>query len=594
MRNTSRLFDVAITGPKSLSWQVWILATAVPSLFQVLLGSYGEVLTGLFAVVSAVAIAGILILPLGKFVLPHVVHLPARRLLILGTYIATSAILALAVTLILAPRQFADPFPVDQLVAGAVFYTWFFILASLVTNDTSEFRAKLKTLSSIRAQLQNVAEWREVTLENDLEREVAKVRQQLTTAQAKIKLAVATNESTPGLSDSIVQPLLRELDNWVLNLPDAVDVQPEKLAGRRSLSQVFRQAMLPQPAILAPSSLFIASTWVVTGITMHSFIVTLLAPILAGSVLFASLWIYLTCTQQWPSRAAIATRSLLSLLSWFVAGVLAGILPLLIADIPLPALISMGIQTSLVIAVFSFALAYREVGMSVRENIVAQNTALEKELAISGSIVRTFRERAGHYIHGEIQSVLVSAERKLSTHSNESIHNLEVIMAKIGEALDALEQNLLFKKSQSDPMQIIQDLKAMWRGSLEIHESWSARARERVMSNEISQSVLSELLIEIITNASKHEMASQITIDFDIDQDDCLQITATSRGANTENLRLSKEVSRRPSSQLTIGRGMELMNEVCLDWSIVRSNRETVFKAALPIVRQVVSGGLQR
>lgn len=579
MRQSQTLAGLGFSGPQAFSWRLWLIATVGPQLLLFVFGNYVDIQAVLLALVSAVIVSAPFILWLGPLALRYAHGSQSRAWLILSIYIAASCAIATTIGAVLLREP-----DLPTLVSGAIFHTWFFLLVSEVLNDRVEFIHHMHRLETVRAQLNQVITWRETNLISAKKTEIARIGKQLDIARDRIAAALETGEGVQGLNNEVIRSLLVEM-NQESTLFSAQSADPLAVtAHRRTLKRVLTRALSPQTDIAIPSAAFFATTWVVTGLSMSSWQVSILAPLVGG----AMLWIVLTFLSRIRQRLAGNAPRILTLVitavQWFIASALAGIAPVLVAKLPLATLIPIGVQTTFIIFVIAVTVAYRDLGIELSADIAAENEQLERELVENNTVLRALRARLRRFVHGDLQNVLVAAERKLPTLAATQSSYDQSIADSITRALEGLEEFIATEATAPTPQDTIRDLRMMWQGTLAIEFFETDHATQRIEQNNVTSSVVSEVLMEIVTNTAKHDQATRATIQIDLAENDILLLTMTSHGMTSEPLVVAGRHGRPAGPSAQGGQGSRLFDEVCLSWSLTHSDGRTTFTASIPLI----------
>lgn len=570
------------------SWKIATISTVIPTLLQILFGLTNNLIPLMVAMAASVLIANALFhgLRLAQKYLTQLRKI--RTVPIFFTYGFVGFSVSTSTSYILGSSH-AGPSPSVQLViAGAIFYTWYFSIVSIFISGQAEYLDKYDLLSTTQTQIEHARKWRSENLNFDAAKVVGEIRNQIQLVQRRL---VDSSTSKRNHIDQLISVLLQEIDGWDIGISTQSDRPTNQTTKRRKLRDVIKIALSTKARVEIPSSLFIATTWIVTGLTMTDWRVATLAPIAAGFVLYWGLVVVRRATNVFhTSRHSRSSKTLL-LVIWFLCGVAAGILPVMLSRLPFGVLVPIGIQTTIIVALFAILLGYRIHGETLNEKLTLDIKRLEHEHIANAIAIRTLRDRIRHFIHGELQTALVSSQR-----SSQANHDTETeFEVDLNNALALLEKAYVSGEVLT-PRKTLQDLVEIWGETIEISANWSEDLDGVLASSEISSTILSELLVEIVTNFAKHDRATRIMIYFQCDTSSILRIEAKADGFEStfqrvNPKRLSKGDKSSNSSRAS-GRGTELFSEVCLDWSIFRSTKETRTTLLMPILLNGSNDGI--
>lgn len=353
---------------------------------------------------------------------------------------------------------------------------------------------------------------------------------------------------------------------------------------RRTFVHVFHKAMQPEPALSIPAAAFIATTWLVTGLGMESWFVAVVTPIVSG----IALWLALTVIPRVLKPQLLPAPRFLSVIAtiimWLAASVLSGLAPIFISGIPTTALLAIGIQTTLIILVIAVILAYRNQGLDISASLAAENEKMEREVVANVTVLRDLRERLRRFVHGDLQSVFVSIERKLAS-SVTGATEATSINDELARALTSLETLILDTTAPPSPEDVISDMQKIWRGSIEITFASSDRAQDLLAFSPVTQSVVSELIIEAITNTAKHDEATSVSVQLDATLNDEIEFSTCSLGVLTNSATALGGRETSPDKRSGRGHGQRLFDEVCLQWKLESHDGTTTFEATIPVVQ---------
>lgn len=584
MKQNLPFSGLGFAGELALNWRVWLLAILPPQILLSAFGNFGSVQLGLIATVIAMAASAPFFLWLGPRALSPMTTARQRSWGVIAVYLVTSIVTSLAVQLVVGALSERPGLSLASVTSGAIFYAWFLLLVGEVINDRFEFLGSLQRLEAARAQLEQVATWRQTNLKSARETEIGRISNQLDHARDQIAASITNRHSSRGLSDEVIRTLLREIDAASLDLTSYSAEPPATPKPRRTFVQVFHKAMQPEPALSIPAAVFIATTWLVTGLSMESWLVALVTPVVAGFALWLALAVVSRVIQPLLRRAPHFLGAIATIFLWLIASVLSGLAPILISGIPATALLAIGVQTTLIILVIAVTLAYRNQGLDISASLAAENEKMEREVVANSTVLRDLRERLRRFVHGDLQSVFVSIERKLTSNATSAIEATS-INDELARALTSLETLIVDTAAPPSPADVISDMQKIWRGSIDITYSPSTRAQNLLTDSPVTQSVVSELIIEAITNTAKHDEATSISVMMDATVNDEIVISTTSRGTLKNSVTAAGGRETRADKRPGRGHGRRLFDDVCLQWKLTSHNGTTTFEAAIPVVQ---------
>lgn len=573
------LARLGFSGNRALTWPIWLIASVGPQLLLLLFGNYPNIIVGLIALTLAAGFSAPFLLWLGPLVLRHTRSWASRAGVVLVIYIVASVANSIAINFAVT-----GGLHISSVLSGAIFQTWFFLLISEVVNDRLEFIQVIHQLETVRAQLDQVIAWREKNLVSAKKTEIARIGAQLEAVRTRIIAALDTGESVQGLNNDVIGVLLKEMEQAaaVSSTPHAAPPIPN--SRRRTLTQVLSRALSAQPGVAVPAAAFFATTWVVTGLSMSSWLVSIITPVLGGGILFGLLYLFTKLSQRITGRNAQAVTFLFILTQWLFSAVIAGIIPVLLSGIPLTALIAIGVQTTLIIFIIAVIVAYRDLGSEKSIALAQENNHLERQLIENSTALRLLRDRLRRFVHGDLQNVLVAVERKLSRQSGMKAEGEHSILDDMSRALDGLDEFISTESQAPSPLETITDLRSMWQGMLTIDFDMSEMAAYVVSQNNVTKTVISEILMEIVTNTAKHDIATSATISLDVEKADLLRLEMHSDGTSSTALAISGGHTARFSVRRYAGHGSRLLDEVCLSWTLTSRDGHTTLTATIPII----------
>lgn len=581
MDNSQDLNPSGLASSYALSWKVWLFGSSVPLLVLSLFGNFGSVLNAFIATLAAVAVSAPVFLFSGIFLLPRVRSKTRRVAVVVSSLVATSALISVSITLLMATVLDSISPNINQVVPGIIFHTWFYILTAFLVSDRDEYVKRFHRLSVIRAQLEHFSQWSAIHFSQSRKDDLALVAQQISQAQNRIASSTISVEPLRGMNNDIIGSLLNEISSEQPKPELVLPQLKEPRASKRTLRVVFKQATTVTRFSAFPASVFIASTWVATGLSMENWTVTFWASVASSLSLYFILRV-LSGVFSLKSTSYANFSVFLTLLSWFVSGFVAALAPVAISGLDPRTMVAITLQTFLVIAVISVIISYRQLGTEITTEIERENERFDRILVTQTMSFHQFREKLRSLIHGKLQTALIATERKLLSSSSITWVEAEQASAELELALNEVAQNINGNFRETNPWQSIEELQAIWGDALNISSKWESSATDAIQSSLVTRNILSEIVIEAVTNTAKHDLAHRVELRFMLIDDLTLQFSALSSGPIQESANYSRSASLDGSRNL--GNGHRLFNEVCMNWTLVRGHGETLFTADIPVI----------
>lgn len=581
--------ELGYSGDQAFTWRIWLIASGAPQLLLLAFGNYPEFNTGLLAFVVATSCSAPFILWLGPVVIRRAHSRVSRTWTVLCIYFLASSAIAVTISSVIVGR-------IDALnvASGVIFHTWFFLLVSELVNDRVEFIQQMSRLETVRTQLEQVQQWREKNLISAKKTEVARISAQLELTRERISAALETGASVQGLNNEVIRGLLVGMDEEFSH-PSPLKSDPTAPTQRsRTFKRVLIRALSPQTFVAPASAAFFATTWLVTGLSMSSWLVSVLAPVLGGAVLFVAVSLFRKLNFRLVIIAPRAVTMVLVIVLWLISSVIAGIGPVFVAGLPMETLIPIGLQTTLIMFVIAVVIAYRDLGVELSNTAAYENEQLERELVKNNTVFRDLRERLRRFVHGDLQNIIVAAERKLNSRSATQPQNELSLLDSITNALNGFEEFINSETEIPTPKDTVRDLRTMWQGILSIEYVEAEQATRLIAQNYVTSTVVSELLMEMVTNTAKHDRATHAHIEITLGISELLEVKMSSQGATSASFEIHGGHSRRSVDLTSGGQGSRLFNDVCLTWSLSHIDGDTTFTAIVPLISHLHQGSLVR
>lgn len=204
----------------------------------------------------------------------------------------------------------------------------------------------------------------------------------------------------------------------------------------------------------------------------------------------------------------------------------------------------------------------------IEKQIAGDLHAIAKENSLFAQRLWVFRKRWLLILHGNVQSSLTAALTRLESAEKVDAVLLELVMQDLRRAELAVESNL------TEPVNLangILELKAVWQGICDVRVNISERAKRALEQRDDSAFCVNEILKEAVSNAVRHGDANEAVVTVDRVTDDILHIEVANNGT----------VPAKSSENRGIG--SDLLNEVCLSWSLETENKLVRLAAELPV-----------
>lgn len=588
---THSVGQAGFAGAQALTWPVWLWGVVLPQLFLSLLGNFGAPIVSITASACVLVTSAVALLLVATRVVPRSATGRQRQLWLTGVFLVTGMVMSTTSNAVFIAFGMTERFQAEQIISGAIGYTWFFVLVSAIINDRHSFARSIRRLTVLRAQLEWARAWPESALESVKSAEVQHISDRLEAARRAVLDASANHNQVAGMSDDLIDELLAEIDAIEIDVDEHQFELVTPLLKRRSFARVFGAASRHGTAVAFSAALFLSTVWILTGITMGNLFIGVVSALLAG----ATLWLGLVMVDRFvlskfqPSRTVLRTSLAIAL--WLAASVIAALPAIGVTGIPAQAIPQIGIQTWIVVLIIAFTVAYRLAGDDLIEELEATTIELDRSVVTNSNALRMFRERLRRFVHRDLQSLFQSIERTLLSeraNTQSEVRKFELDMADAFLALAQVEDT---PSTTSDPQHTIAVLKELWGGLLTIDDDWSPDAVHAIEESPVAQSVLSDVLIEVITNTAKHDLATTVHLELSMIDPGLIHVRSTShtQAKPAENKRQNVSVEQPARSRTQSGNGLELFDEVCLEWTLLVESHQTRFDAVIPVSRQTES-----
>ena len=194
--------------------------------------------------------------------------------------------------------------------------------------------------------------------------------------------------------------------------------------------------------------------------------------------------------------------------------------------------------------------------------------SIAKENSLFAQKLWVFRRRWLLILHGNVQSSLTAALTRLQNAEQIDGVLVELVKQDLVRAERAVDSSL------HDPINLmngILELQEVWAGICEVKVSISERAKRALVRSDDTSFCVNEILKEAVSNAVRHGDASEANVVIDRINDDLLRIEVANNGAPP---------NKGESAQ---GIGSDLMDEICLNWSLEGNRKQVLLVAELPV-----------
>jgi hypothetical protein len=205
--------------------------------------------------------------------------------------------------------------------------------------------------------------------------------------------------------------------------------------------------------------------------------------------------------------------------------------------------------------------------LEIEQDIRADLLELAKENSLFAQRLWVFRKRWLLVLHGSVQSSLTAALTRLQGDKNVDSVTIELVKQDLMRAESAVQANL---KDELDLDAGLKGLQDVWSGICNVSISLSERARRALDRSFDSAFCVNEIIKEAVSNAVRHGEATEAKVSIDRIEDDLLRIEVNNNGSAP---RFGNEK----------GIGSEMMDEICLTWSLTGENKDVLLVADLPV-----------
>jgi hypothetical protein len=204
----------------------------------------------------------------------------------------------------------------------------------------------------------------------------------------------------------------------------------------------------------------------------------------------------------------------------------------------------------------------------VESQITDDLLAIAKENSLFAQRLWVFRKRWLLVLHGSVQSSLTAALTRLQKAEQVDGVVLELVKQDLRRAEAAVDANL---NDEIDLPSGLSELQEVWRGICEISIEISERAKRALARSHDSSFCVNEIVKEAVSNAVRHGDATSASVSIDRVTDDLLNVTVINNGSAPR----VKEQQQ--------GIGSDMLDEICLSWSLDVVKKKVRLVAELPV-----------
>lgn len=461
-----------------------------------------------------------------------------------------------------------------RLIGGAVFVSGSLITMSIFAASQLKHQVVLAGLESEKAVLDELRGGIRERIKIQQETLLATVQQALAPVIKKVKDFGAASEPALVIAelkeavDQVVRPLSHDVGSASFDGPSDSSI------ARATYSQSISRAKRSWPQSVSVGAMFMP------GITALVAAISTFTPIRLGvtegsSALLAS--IVLALFAYLVLKAAQQGLGLFWLPLW-LAGVVTGLVYLalaLLTKLVLPIAnfypddASIGQYFLLLLIAGSFAFTQQVVRTQrlaaerqlkeVIENLAILNSQLRQEVWLN-------RRRIASVLHGPVQAALYASAMRLAQAKTFDKTLIEVVQRDIEHALLKLEEG----SDGESFREVANQIAILWAGSCHIDVEISADAEARISANRVTETCVTEVVREAISNAVKHGEAKSAKIRVSIEKSRLLRVVIENDGI--------------PARQgAKTGFGSDFLDEVAYDWSLNSKDGRTTLKAKIAI-----------
>jgi signal transduction histidine kinase len=203
----------------------------------------------------------------------------------------------------------------------------------------------------------------------------------------------------------------------------------------------------------------------------------------------------------------------------------------------------------------------------IENQISADLLSLSKENSLFAQKLWVFRKRWLLVLHGSVQSSLTAALARLQSVGEITPIVLQLVKQDLARAEIAVNTDL---QEVPDLDSGLKQIKEVWEGICEVKVQVSSRATRAIERSPDSSFCVNEIVKEAVSNAVRHADATKVNAVIDRTQDDILFIEVTNNGKPL-------------ADNFGGGIGSEMLNEICLSWSLTSDKKTVRLAAELPV-----------
>ncbi len=458
-----------------------------------------------------------------------------------------------------------------RVIGGMVIGIAIFLLWSIVQGTSSDYKSSLLTLSQIQTELSETRGEMPELLQEVNETLQNRTRSAVLPQLQEINRALGENRS----SELAVQQLRETLENQVRPLMDEIARTTPAPFAPRNIEQLAKiRAELPSRFNVYEALPILGSSLAQS--MGYGFWLTFLYAVQGTLQSLQAIAVYaltLFLARLLVPRNREFTRLAGATLVIVIATVASSATVLYLATLSLPLIQFVAIAG---LSVFGGILSPILLAMNAarqrrRVEIEAQISLDLLEIAKQNSFfaqrVWVFRRRWLLVLHGTVQSALTAAVNRLSNAKEVDEFIVQMVNQDLLRAVTAIDTD---QTTSVDLEESFKELRDLWSGICSVNVKISERAKRALTRNTDTTFCVNEIAKEAISNAVRHGAAKSATIEIDRVEDDLLTLEISNDGIPLR-------------TRETSGIGSEMLDEICLNWSLENAGKKVRLNANLPV-----------
>ncbi|MEY4553954.1 MAG: hypothetical protein RL197_381 [Actinomycetota bacterium] len=458
-----------------------------------------------------------------------------------------------------------------RIIGGMVVGIAIFLLWSIVQGTSSDYKSSLFRLSQIQSELSETREEMPELLQEVNETLQNRTRTAVLPQLEAINRALGESRS----SEVAVHQLRETLEKQVRPLMDEIARTTPAPFAQRNIEQLVRsRAELPSRFNVYEALPILGSSlaqsmgygfWLTLLYSGQGAIQSLQAIIIYASTLFVA--------RLFVPRGREFTRAAGSSLVLAVAALASSATVIYLATLSLPLIqfvaiaglsVFGGILSPILLALNAARQRRR---FEIEEKISIDLLEIAKQNSFFAQRVWVFRRRWLLVLHGTVQSALTAAVNRLSNAKEVDEFTVQMVNQDLLRATSAIETD---QSTSVNLEESFKELQAVWSGICSVELKVSERAKRALARNSDTAFCVNEIAKEAISNAVRHGSAKLAVIEIDRIDDDLLRVEITNNGIPIR-------------SQEKPGIGSEMLDEICLNWTIENVGKKVQLVANLPV-----------